>query len=343
MYRSICVAGIFSLIFFSHAVKAEKIIIDADVGIDDAMAILLAYASPELELIGITTTFGNATLENSTKNALHLVEITGHETPVIMGSAQALIKPPEAPADFVHGANGLGNHAYPDPVISPLQDLSAAEFIIEQSRRYPGELTLVPVGRLTNLALALRLDPELPKRIKRVVLMGGAFKTMGNVSPVAEANINGDAEAADMVFSAGWDLVAVGLDVTLQILVGEQHLIELAEENPTTGKFIQNISAFYLEFYRSIGLTQGFSLHDPSAVLFLTHPELFEIEMAPVRVVTQGIAYGQTIAAFPPMDQREGSWQAVKPSAIALDVDSEAARTLFLQRLSSLDLVRNDN
>lgn len=327
-----------AVLAFPVVAQPQKLIIDADVGIDDAMAILLAAASPEIELLGITTTFGNASIENSTRNAHYLLSRVGLSVPVARGSSFPLVKPPEPPADFVHGANGLGNFNFelkPTPADSAL---SAAEFIIEQSKLFPGQITLVPVGRMTNIALALRLDPELPSRIKQVVLMGGAFRVPGNVTPVAEANIQGDPEAADIVFGADWQVVAIGLDVTTQITVGPDQLNNLEQANPKTGAFVKGFSAFYLDFYRSVGVTAGFYIHDPAAILYVLQPSLFTTEAAPVRVASQGIAAGQTIAAFPPQDTRPGHWAGVPPALIATDVDEGAAQALFLQRLESLKL-----
>lgn len=244
-YTGVLAVPIFLFSLFSAPIHAsEKIIIDADVGIDDAMAILFAIASPEIELLGITTIFGNATIENSTRNASYLIERTGLDIPVVQGAGFPLVIPPEPPADFVHGLNGLGDIDMPEQAKAPLADVTAAEFIIEQSKLYPYELTLVPVGRLTNIALALRLDPTLPSRIKRVVLMGGAFEVAGNVTPVAEANIIGDPHAADIVFQADWDVVAIGLDVTTKIVVNDHDLKSIEQANPVAGGFIRDFSQF---------------------------------------------------------------------------------------------------
>ena len=221
-----------ALLIHSAFAQKEKIIIDADVGIDDAMALLLAMASEELEIVGITTTFGNATIENSTRNALYVCAVSGRKIPVAQGAEKALILPPSPPTDFVHGDNGLGNIAFSEIETGEAEPMSAAEFIVKQSHAHAGELTLVPVGRLTNLALALQIDPTLPERIQRVVLMGGAIKTGGNVTPVAEANIIGDPHAADIVLNAGWDVTVIGLDVTTQLIVSPEDLEKLTLANP---------------------------------------------------------------------------------------------------------------
>jgi len=327
------------LLFVSPLSAKQKIIIDADVGIDDAMAILFATTSDELDLLGITTIFGNASIENSTKNALYLLERCGLTVPVAQGASVPLVIPPEPPTDFVHGKNGLGDVDIPTPSQQSLSPLSAAEFIIEQSKLYPGEITLVPVGRLTNIALALKLDPTLPSRIKRVVLMGGAFDVKGNVTPVAEANIIGDPHAADIVFQTDWDVVAIGLDVTTQIIVNDDDLAKLEQVNPLAGGFIRDFSQFYLAFYRSVGVTEGFYVHDPAALFYVIDPALFTTKSAAIRVASAGIAIGQTIAALPPQNQR-GAWQGVKLNQYASQVDSDKARQLFLSRLAKLKFVK---
>ena len=335
LIKCLFIFSIFVNTHYSYA-QSEKIIIDADVGVDDALAILLALASPELELVGITTVFGNATIENSTRNALYLVSMIGADVPVAKGAGVPLVLPAGPPADFVHGTNGLGNVNCPfDESLTPV-DEDAAQFIISQSKRYPGELSLVPVGRLTNIALALKRDPTLPSRIKRIVLMGGAYQVPGNVTPVAEANIWGDPHAADIVFGAGWDIVAIGLDVTTKLLVNDIDLQGLARKNPEVGGFIRDFCQFYLAFYQSVGVMGGFYVHDPSAILYLLNPSLYTTQTAPVRVATQGIALGQTIAAFAPHNTQKGHWYQRPVSNIAIGVNATEAKTLLMQRLTKL-------
>lgn len=316
----------------------EKIILDVDVGIDDAMAILLATASPELELIGVTTMFGNASIEDSTRNALYLLERTGSQVPVARGAAVPMVAEPIPPVAYVHGDNGLGNVPVPEPSKAMLSELSAVEFILEQSRLHPGEITLVPVGRLTNIALALRADPTLPERIKRVVLMGGAFETHGTITPVAGANTFGDPHAADIVYQASWDVTSIGTDVTRKVRLDEPDLDELARRNPVAGGFIRDFSNFYLEFHRATGVTDGFYIHDPSAVMFVIRPELFTTKKAAIRVATEGLAAGQTIAS-PRLKGQTDYWTANKFNAYADSVDSDKARELLLNRLAEVEFV----
>ena len=318
--------------------SGEKVILDVDVGIDDAMAILFASKSPEIELLGVTTVFGNSSIDDSTRNALFILERCGLRVPVAQGASVPLVAPPIPPVAYVHGSNGLGNVPVGEPSRAMLAPVSAAEFIIAQSRLYPGELTLVPVGRLTNIALALRLDPTLPSRIKRIVLMGGAFDTRGNITPVAGANTFGDPHAADIVFQADWDVTAVGTDVTRQVMIDQDDLHELARRNPLAGGFVRDMTAFYLEFHRSVGVTGGFYIHDPSALMYLVRPELFEVTRAAIRVVTDGLAVGQTIAA-PYLESPAGTFKANRFNQYASGVDHEAARELLLNRLAEVEFV----
>lgn len=318
--------------------SGEKVILDVDVGIDDAMAILFASKSPEIELLGVTTVFGNSSIDDSTRNALFILERCGLRVPVAQGASVPLVAPPIPPVAYVHGSNGLGNVPVGEPSRAMLAPVSAAEFIIAQSRLYPGELTLVPVGRLTNVALALRLDPTLPSRIKRIVLMGGAFDTRGNITPVAGANTFGDPHAADIVFQADWDVTAVGTDVTRQVMIDQDDLHELARRNPLAGGFVRDMTAFYLEFHRSVGVTGGFYIHDPSALMYLVRPELFEVTRAAIRVVTDGLAVGQTIAA-PYLESPAGTFKANRFNQYASGVDHEAARELLLSRLAEVEFV----
>ena len=173
-------------------------------------------------------------------------------------------------------------------------------------------MTLVAVGRLTNLALALALEPRLPELVKEVVLMGGSASAGGNVTPVAEANVWGDPHAADIVFAAPWKVVMVGLDVTTRVRLEDDRLLRMARKDERVGGFVYRTSRFYKQFHDSTGVTGGFYVHDPSAVAYAIDPGLFSTETAAVRVVTEGIAIGQTIAASAARAER---WEAVAREA----------------------------
>jgi inosine-uridine nucleoside N-ribohydrolase len=185
------------------------VIYDTDPGVDDAMALYYALAHPGIKLLGITTTFGNVTVQQATANALYLTQLAGRDAPVAQGASQPLVKHTEAPPDFIHGADGLGNLPSRAPTLRSADPRSAAQFIVDMARQHPGQITLVPVGPLTNIAAALALEPRLPQLVKQVVLMGGSIAEHGNVSPVAEANIWNDPHAADAVLTAGFKLTLV--------------------------------------------------------------------------------------------------------------------------------------
>ena len=308
--------------------RPRKVILDADPGIDDAMAILFALRSPALDVVAITTVFGNADIEVATANALRLVELAGREVPVARGAAHPLVLPKAPPPDFVHGADGLGNVGAPSPTGRAIE-ASAAELIVATVRRHPGEVTLVAVGRLTNLALALALEPRLPELVKEVVLMGGSAHAGGNVTPVAEANVWGDPHSADIVFAAPWKVTMVGLDVTTRMRLQDDRLLRMAAKDERVGAFVYRISRFYKQFHDSTGVTGGFYVHDPSAVAYAIDPSLFSTEKAQVRVVTEGIAVGQTIVAS---GSRAERWQASRGRpevTICRDVDGEGLLRLF--------------
>ncbi len=313
--------------------SSVKVIIDADPGIDDAMAILFALRSPALEVVGITTVFGNVTLDNATANALTLVDLAGASVPVARGAEHPLVNERRDPPTFVHGQDGLGEAGKQRSVGSPIEQ-SAAQFIVDMARRYPGEITLVPVGRLTNIALALAIEPRLPELVKEVVLMGGAARVAGNVSAVAEANIHGDPHAADIVFKTPWRVTMVGLDVTMQVRMPDELLQRIAVANPEIGEFIFSITRFYKNFYRSRGVVGGFYVHDPSAIAYLIDPGLFETEAARVRVATVGLASGQTMTAFGMPPEFWTPWYQAPEVRVCTGVKAEELLSLYEATLS---------
>jgi purine nucleosidase len=231
----------------------HKVIFDTDPGVDDAMALYFAIAHPDIELLGITTTFGNVTVEQATINALYLTRIAGRETPVAQGVSVPLAKAPGQPPGFIHGDDGLGN--LPERVAVPGQAeaCSAAQYIVNMARAFPGEISLVAVGPMGNLAAALTLEPNLPKLLKQVVIMGGTVSEPGNVSPVAEANIWNDPEAGDKVFTAGWDLTMVGLDVTHRVVLPYDFFVRLAQQQQHRATdTLRHAVHFYSDFYSGI-------------------------------------------------------------------------------------------
>ena len=310
----------------------KKIIIDTDPGVDDSMAILFAFNSPELEIVGLTSIFGNVHTEQGTQNALRLVEFAGQPAvPVAPGANVPLVIPLEYVADFVHGADGMGNTNPPPPQGHAL-DKPAAQFIAEMVMNNPGEITLVPLGPLTNLALALALEPRLVDHVAGVVLMGGAATVNGNVTPAAEANIIHDPHAADVVFTARWPVTMVGLDVTMKTIMSQDYLASLKASR--TGGFIYDISRFYQTFHEQYGL-KGIHTHDPSAVAYLIDPSLFKTERGAVRVITEGIAMGQTLMDRRQRWQGSHAWSDIPQTDVCVEVDSERLRALYKERITT--------
>jgi purine nucleosidase len=315
----------------------HKVIFDTDPGIDDAMALLFLRASPEVELIGITTTFGNGTIETTTRNALYLAERFGIAAPVSRGAGGPLVGTAGEPPTFVHGHNGLGDIALPAQVAREADPRPAHQLIIDLVRAHPGEVEIVAVGRMTNLALALRKDPGIVPLVRQLVIMGGAFGisgVLGNVTPAAEANIWGDPLAADEVTGAAWPLTMVGLDVTQKTRMPTPFLRALANEAGEMGRFVWDVSRFYEEFHLKGGVDSIY-VHDSSAVAYLLQPDLFETRRGAIRVVSEGIAFGQTIqqpagTAFPPSD-----WDGRPQHLVCTSVDAEGLRRLYRSTLAA--------
>jgi inosine-uridine nucleoside N-ribohydrolase len=316
------------------------VIYDTDPGVDDAMALYYALAHPAIELLGITTSYGNVTVQQATANALYLTQITGRAAhaaiQVAQGASAPLVKHAEAPPGNIHGADGLGNLPSRVPTTRGADPRSAAQFIVAMARQHPGQITLVPVGPLTNLAQALALEPRLPQLIKQVVLMGGSIAAPGNVSPVAEANIWNDPHAADQVLTAGFALTMVGLDVTYQVMLPVTLFEAIASHHrhPATDTLLHAVR-FYAQFYGSrfahISGFNGCYGHDVLAFICLTHPELFGFDTGPTRVVTDGIAQGQTIMkrqGF--MQYPQSGWEASLPNITACMTVDVAAVTAVL-------------
>ncbi len=273
----------------------HKIIIDTDPGIDDAMAIFFALAAPDIELVGCTSVFGNVETVLATENTLRLLEIAGQEDiPVARGAARPLAMPYRGPVEFVHGADGQGNTHLPPPRTTAISS-GAVEFMRSEILASPGDITIVTLGPLTNLALLVLQYPELVSLVRGVVSMGGNAWTAGNASPAAEANILNDPEAADLVFSAGWPLTMCGLDVTHQIIMTASDLDRAMAIDSTVGRHLARILPFYRDFYERNIVADGIYVHDSTTISYLRHPELFTNRMLPVFVDTSpGIGRGKT-------------------------------------------------
>lgn len=312
-----------------------KIIYDTDPGVDDAMALLLLARHQRIELIGVTTVFGNADIATTTRNALYLKQKLGFAAPVAQGAGAPLVGQPDDPPTFVHGMNGLGDVALPD-ITETADPRPAHQLIIDLVRANPGEVVIVAVGRMTNLERALREAPEIVGLVRQVVVMGGAFGRnghTGNVTPVAEANIWGDPDAADIVFGAAWPVAIAGLDVTQQTIMTDAYLNELATAAGSDGAFVRAISAFYQTFHRASAGLDGFYVHDSSAVALALHPEFYRVETGAIRVVTEGIAIGQTIIKPDGRNYPPGAWDNRPSQSIAVAVDAAAVLRFYRDTL----------
>jgi len=314
----------------------KKVIFDTDPGVDDAMALLFLHLHPDVELVGVTTTFGNGTIDATTRNALYLCDRFGLDVPVAQGAARPLRRAPGEPPHFVHGHNALGDIDLPASSARAPDPRPAPRLLADLLRAHPGEVSIVAVGRMTNLAMAMRETPQIAGLAKEVIIMGGAFGfngSLGNVTPCAEANIYGDPDAADAVLGAAWPVTMVGLDVTQRTRMSNAYLKALAEEGGEPGALIWQISRFYEAFHRASGVPEIF-VHDSSAVAFLLDPSLFETRSGTIRVVTEGIAAGQTIqkpdgVGFPPNE-----WDGRPSHRICTHVDSAGLLDLYRRTIT---------
>ncbi len=303
----------------------KKIIIDTDPGIDDAQALCYAMAHPELELLALTCIYGNVSVDLATQNALRLCELTGSTTPVAQGARSPLTIAPHPVADFVHGKNGFGNIELAQPS-RQADSRSAAELIVDLIRQHPGEISLLPIGPLTNIALALQLAPDIVELVDEVIIMGGAVNVAGNVSPFSEANIWNDPHAAQQVLSADWPVTLNGLDVTHQVIFTLDYLDKLAQLSPQCGGFLRDASRFYADFYRQRNGFNGCCPHDLLAICYATNPQWYETNASSFSVITEGEESGRTIAVEgQPVNKR-----------YATKVDVEALLEDYLQVTGSL-------
>lgn len=280
----------------------KPIILDVDTGVDDALAIAYAVHSPELSLIGVTTCFGNIPVADASRNSLAVLEVLGANVPVIQGAAETLVRGEKSRySRHVHGENGIGNVELAQPIKSILPEMNAVDYLIEQIYKRPHELTIVAVGPLTNIALAIQKDANIIPLIKEIIIMGGAVNVPGNVTPYGEANIVADPEAAAVVFSSGANVVLVGLDVTLQTLLPRAKIKEWQQSNEQATALLGKMTDFYIgayeQLYPGIG---GCALHDPLAIGVAINSSFVTTERMDITVVTEGEKTGQTIGVPSP-------------------------------------------
>lgn len=256
----------------------KKMILDLDTGVDDALALAYALATPDSDLIGVVSSFGNTQVTTAGENTLKLLELLGRtDVPVFIGAAHSSttdnFETMQVSMD-IHGKNGIGDVALPAPTTA-LSSQTAVDFIIESAHKYADDLVIVPTGPLTNLAEAYQKDPEIENLIGNVTLMGGALVVPGNVTPYTEANINQDPEAADYVFKHAKHLVMVGLDVTLQTLLTKKETQVWRDLGTEKGRVFANIFDYYIDAYYDLDINKaGAALHDPLAVGVAVDPNL---------------------------------------------------------------------
>ena len=315
-----------------------RLILDTDPGLDDALALFLALASPEVQLEAITTVSGNVHVDLTTRNALALLELAGRtDIPVARGCDRPLLRQPVF-ADYVHGQNGLGGVELPTPNLQPLAQ-HAVDLIIERVMAAPREITLVPVGPLTNIALALRKEPRIADRVREVVIMGGAMRVPGNVTPEAEFNIYADPHAAHIVFHVGWPIRLVSLDVTNKTLLQPEQVQALASNGSPVTRLIQQMVDNFLDtFGRPRGLT-AFQMHDPLCLSAAFQPEMITWEPAYVDVELAGsLTLGETVAYFAKRtEDLDPSLEHLHPPNMltSVGVDVERFISLYLDRIQT--------
>ena len=274
----------------------QKIIIDTDPGQDDAVAILLALASPELEVLGLTVVAGNVPLALTLKNALKVCELAGRpHTRVYAGASQPLVRP-LVTAEHVHGQTGLDGPTLPEPTMQA-QSQHAVDYLVEELLRQPaGSVTLCTLGALTNIALALQRAPEIAARIQRLVMMGGGSFEGGNITPAAEFNIYVDPHAAQIVFESGIPLVVLPLDVTHQVLTTRKRVAAIGALDTPVARATVELLEFFERFDEQKYGSDGGPLHDPCVIAYLLQPDLFQGRHCNVSVETQSeLTMGMTV------------------------------------------------
>ena len=310
---------------------ARKIIIDTDPGQDDAVAILLALASPELEVLGLSVVAGNVPLHHTTRNALALCELAGRPDLAVHAGAEAPLARPLVTAEHVHGKTGLDGVTLPQPRMA-LAPGHAVDFLVETLRREPaGTVTLGPIGPLTNIALAFQRAPDIIPLVQEIVLMGGACFEVGNITPTAEFNIYVDPEAASQVFASGAPLTVMPLDVTHKALTSRAW-VERMRAMGRIGQAVASWTDFYERFDREKYGSEGAPLHDPCTIAWLLAPQLFSGRFINVEIETRGeFTLGMTVA-----DWWRVSGRAPNATFIR-DIDAEGFLALLTRRIGDLD------
>jgi len=308
----------------------KRIIIDTDPGIDDALAILLALASPELSLEGLSVVHGNCTLEQATKNGLSILELANAtHIPLAKGCELPLVQP-SLLAHETHGNTGLGYAKLPEPRTKPTVQ-HGCDFLIEKVMSNPGEITLVAVGPLTNVAMAIRKEPKFAKSLNEIIIMGGAIRHEGNTTPLAEFNTYVDPHATHIVFHAGIPTTLVPLDVTYQCVLTTKDVERLMKIDSPIPKFIKDTTAFYMEYHNTYQDIKGCIINDPLALALTFAPELCDYEELPVDVdISGGVSMGKTFADFYNYNKKPANMK------VALGVRPRDFIVSFLERIEKL-------
>jgi purine nucleosidase len=306
-----------------------RIVLDTDPGIDDALAILLAIASPELDLAAVTVTGGNCSLAQGVRNALAVLEMAGSDVPVVPGVALPLIRPPFT-AEETHGNTGLGNAQLPEPTIRPAAD-HAVDRIIREIMTADQPVTLVAVAPLTNVALAIRREPQIVERVREVIVMGGAFDVPGNTTPLAEFNVYVDPHSAHIVLHSGLPITLISWDITSKVLFNQEHVDHLLTVASPVTRFIADATSFYIDFHRRYFGYAGCSINDPCALALAFRPELATYEQVFVDVeIDSPKSMGKTMADVLKV------WNQSPNVRFVRSFDQAAFLALFMERMEAL-------
>lgn len=308
----------------------KHIIIDTDPGIDDSLAILLAVASPEISLDGIVAVHGNVSTEQTMKNALSVLELAkASHIPVYKGCDVPLMKESLLSPE-THGNQGLGYAQLPESQIKP-KSAHGSDYLIEQIMSRPGEVTLLAIGPLTNVALAIRKEPRIVQNVKEVFIMGGAIQHPGNTTAQAEYNTYVDPHAAHIVFHSGMPMILTPLDVTYQCIFTQDDLNRLLKIDSPITKFIADSTRFYMEFHDEYQSIKGCVINDPMTLALTFMPEICDYQDLVVDVdISTGVGLGNTFADF-------YNYEKKKPNMkVAMGVRPRMFMELFLERMEKL-------
>lgn len=310
--------------------RPQRIVLDVDPGIDDALAILLALASPEVELAGLTVTGGNCPLEDGVRNGLSVLALGGAQhIPLAAGVALPLIRPPITAAD-THGATGLGYATLPPSPAAPVHE-HAVDLLIREILAAPGEVTVVAVAPLTNIALAVRKEPRIITAVREVIVMGGALRADGNVTALAEFNVYVDPHAAHIVLHSGMPITLIPWDITRNVQMTQAHVDRLLSLGGPIPTFIADATRFYIEFHQSYFGFSACSINDPAALALAFLPDLAKLQSIYVDVELTGtLTMGKTVGDF--------FKQSERPPNVKLVTEFDSARflDLFLERMEAL-------